>query len=89
MIKLQLFWTGKNNLKKTTKKGKKNCNGLENNKNSAFDFRDEEEKSLGDFCSAVAGVNSQFSAVIDLTWNGWDDVETKCKVRSKIVVFYK
>ena len=43
-------------------------------------FRDEEEQSLADFCSAVAGVNSQFSAVVDLTWNGWDDVATKCRV---------
>ena len=49
-------------------------------KTRLYHSRDEEENSLGDFCDAVAGVNSQFSAVIDLTWNGWDDVATKCKV---------
>ena len=51
-------------------------------------FRDEEEQSLADFCSAVAGVNSQFSAVVDLTWNGWDDVATKCKVSYAPLMIY-
>ena len=51
-------------------------------------FRDEEEQSLADFCSAVAGVSSQFSAVVDLTWNGWDDVATKCKVSYRPLMIY-
>ena len=45
-----------------------------------INFRDEEEQSLVDFCSAVATVSSQFTAIIDMTWNGWDDVAAKAKV---------
>ena len=47
-------------------------------------FRDEEEQSLEEFCGAVGTLSNQFSAIIDLTWNGWDDVATKAKVKPAI-----
>ena len=53
---------------------------FQNNYYKIKNFRDEEEQSLVDFCSAVATVSSQFTAIIDMTWNGWDDVAAKAKV---------
>ena len=42
--------------------------------------RNEEEASLAAFCTAVE--SNQFSGIIDLTWNGWNEVDVNSKVNS-------
>ena len=55
-----------------------NSNGLTFDHISIVLDRGEEAASLKAFCTAVE--SNQFAAIVDLTWNGWEEVGAKSKV---------